>query len=766
MQTIFKTASSHPWLALSLVLLITIGLTPGIKRLEVDASLKPLLSGTDPRASYLIDIQENFGERPQMIALVHSPELFIPETLSTVKEYAAELAAIDGVEETSSIFNIVVPVNRRGAVIGGRILDGIPKDSEALLEKRRELLENSLISGNIINKTGDTIAILLFLEPESSVEKNHERILLRMDEVRGKYLTRLPDSIILRFFGIPLIKSTVWKRINWDMLVLGPVSVLVIGLLIYFFYRSFSAVFIPLVTGVTSAIATLGFMGCAGYSINVFLSIIIVLILVLGCTEDLHILSEFRKEISGGIDKLSAIRNIGKTSGRALLLTSATTTLSFFSIAFSDIVGLRTFAISCTFGMAINFLFTILANPAILSLLPAPTAGSDTGKVKVKVLEFLETGLIQLFLNHRKETLTLLAVFIVLAAIGAMKIEIDTNYFQFAPRKSEVIEAKEQFSKHFGPAGYITVTFETNEKNGILKPENLKDLYKLNEFLETEFGRTFGYIDFLNEYQKVTGKPAPRSESLPDPTDIAAFAAVMPSAVIRQYLDFDRSRTAIRLKIDPPGSKGTLEAESRILNFSRTHLGNDLDIKLTGEKVVIHQLSDFVTRQLFGNLVLLFIVSALLMSIFIRSFTQGLIFIFPNLIPMAAIFGGMGWLGIPLNLGTCPVLLVAFGIAVDDTIHFMMRYNLEIGRTSSVETAVSRSLSRELHPIVATSVVVAGGYLVITLSPSPINQDIGILYVIGSISALIADLVFTPILLRAYGNFSVSRARGKLSTIM
>jgi uncharacterized protein len=745
MKAIFTWSSRRPFFALLAALVITLVLATGLPSLTIDASLKPLLSGDDPRVTYLEEVTVNFGHRPYVVALMHSPALFEAATLSRLRDYSDALGKIEGVVEAASIFTTTVLAERGGVIGGARALEKIPDDSGSLLEKQRELLGNSLLRGNFINDKGDALALYLFLEPENAAGRNHEKILSRMHEVREEYATLLPGTVELKFIGIPVTKASVWESIRMDLTVLGPIALVVISILIFLFYRSAGAVCIPFLTGLFSAIATLGFMGHAGFAINVFLSIIVVLILVLGCTEDLHILSEYRKEIESGSAKLDAIANIGIASGRAFFLSAATTSLSFLSIAFTEVTGLRNFAVSCAFGMAVNFLITILVAPAMLALLPQPTARS--GGMIAGLLAGLERKVNVLVTSHRKTLYVTFAVFLAVLGLGAFRMEIDTNYLNFSPKDSDVIETHDYFSRHFGGACFLMITCETGEKRGVFKPENLAAICRFHEFLEKEYGATFGYLNFLQEHRALREAVPLSPGEVPDHDEVAAMISSVPARVLDKFIDFDRSRIITRLKFDPPGSKDTMELESRIEAFAKEHLPPTMKVRLTGEKAVIDQLSDLVTRHIFANLSVLCLFSALLIALFLRSLRQGLLSILPNLFPVAAIFGGMGWLGIPLSLGTCPVAIVAFGVAVDDTIHFFVRYNTERGLGISVRDAVSRSIHREFHPVIATSVTLIGGFLVIVLSPSPVNREVGVLFIIGAVAALIAELFLTPLLL-------------------
>jgi len=485
MKFLFTWSSSHPRKALALAVVFSLSLGSGAAFLRVDASMEHLLSTEDARVQYLNEVRENFGEKPLILAVVRTPDLFAPETLLILKSCADELSKIPGVADSSSLFNALLPKSRGRALVAEPALPPLPASREVLKDRQKTLLENSLVRGNLLSETGNALAILLFLEPEKG--PNHEKILEQMKAVQFRILAQLPASTEFDLLGVPLVKTEAQKHIHWDLEKLAPVSLLVIGLFIFLFYRSLTAVLLPLLTGVLSVIATLGFMGFAGYQISIFLSTIVVLILVLGCTEDLHILAEYLLGSEEGKDKLTAIQSIGATAGTALVLTSATTVLSFVTIAFTEIVGLRDFAVSCAFGMAVNFLITILVVPAMLSILPPPRVANLHGKRGF--LARMEKLIVGLFLNHRKAVLIVLGAVLLVTGLGISKLETNTNYLRFFSPDSPVVAAYRRFSKDFGGASYVTVTVETNQRNGISRPENLKKLALLHDFLTRDSGK-------------------------------------------------------------------------------------------------------------------------------------------------------------------------------------------------------------------------------------------------------------------------------------
>lgn len=745
MKRILEWAGNHPGMAMALALVFSLGLSTGIVHLRIDASLAALISGEDPRIRYLENAVENFEEHPRILILIHSPDLFSPSVLASVKNFCDGIAGIPGVLQVNSLFNQTSPVNRRGYVYAEPLLPVVPANPPELAAKKRALLENGIVRGHLLNGRGDALAVMVSIEKEDSGGGNHTAILSRIGEKQEETFEKLPASVRVSISGVPVTKAAIWQRILWDILVLGPVSLLVIGAVIFLFYRSLAAVLLPILTGALSALATLGFMGYAGYSINVFLSIIIVLVVVLGCTEDLHILSEFRRHVGEGCNTRDAIRRTGESAGRPLLLTSGTTTLGFLSLALTDLSGLRAFAISCSFGMAANFLVTILLVPAVLALLPK--GARSPSRIRSPLIERFGVILSRIQVRHRSSVIFVALLFLGVSAAGALRLRINSDYHRFCPRTGGPVEAHAFFKEHFGGGTMLLVVLETGASRGILEPGNFAALLRLQAYLDHEGANPFGYVTFVNESLRGLGKPLLDPSKPPAPAQLAGIASSLPPELFREFIDFDASRTAIRVQINAPESTETAAFEKRLDDFVKANLPTGLEVGVTGEKAIIDRLSDSVARKLFGNLVFLAVVTALLIALFAGSLKQGLLSMVPNLFPLAAIFGAMGWLDIPLALGTCPVALVAFGIAVDDTIHYLLRYKRERASGRSAKAAAEAALRHELHPIVATSAVIAGGFLVLMLSPAPINFDIALLFLISTAVALFADLLVMPLIL-------------------
>jgi hypothetical protein len=352
--------------------------------------------------------------------------------------------------------------------------------------------------------------------------------------------------------------------------------------------------------------------------------------------------------------------------------------------------------------------------------------------------------------------LALLALMLAGAGLGVSRLEVNTDYLRFFRDDSEIVQSYRRFYEAFGGANYLTVTAETGEINGFENHARLAKLRQFQDSLAPECGHPIGYLDLLDEYLAASPPTATGPDGLPTLETLRAFRKRVPREVLKPFLDYDGSRTAIRLRIHAPTSEDVLRLETRILELAGAAFGSDIEVRVAGDLLVIGRLCERVTAKLFTNLVILSLTVAFLIGLSVRSPAIGLLAILPNLFPVLITLGAMGWLGIPMSVGTFPVTLVAFGVTVDDTIHLLARHHLERKRGGTVIDAVSRGLSRELRPVLATSIIVAAGYLVMMLSPFRVNAEVGLLFAIAMLSGVVADLVLTPILLARFDR-SMSR---------
>lgn len=731
---LFHFAFQRPLLSLATAGILLAVCAPGIPRLRTEPALESLTNADLPAVRFHKEVRANFQHSANMVVVARGTEIFSAESVELLRRFESDLSSLEGVEKVQSLFSVPVLVETRHGNLVEPLLRNPNPDPEFLAYAREKAIDSPLLRDHFVNTDATATSLALTISnPEVYPEKAKtaaEEIVRLVDQANS---TAEPE---LRFYelGFPSGNAELLDLLRKDTLLLVPVAFLVVGATIFFFYRSWIAVLLPLLTGSLSILSTLGLMGYADIPINILLYTIALLILVLGCTEDLHLLSEYREGIRDGLTEEQIFHRLARFTGRALFLTSLTTFLGFVSIAFTPLESLRDFAISLAAAMVLNFFFTALVVPAILRLLPRSSSFRKENRKGTS----LPDGLIPSILRRRGRISVLFGAFFLLFLVGASRLEVDTDVLNFFPGDSRTRVHQEMFRSDFGGSASFVVVVETHQPDGVFDPDVEKGLEEFQAGLERSFDGVLGFAD-------------PRREFRPIRTEIesAAFAGVAsPDAFMRpNFVDFDASRAAFYLRTDNRSSRHLRESEESINALASRILPEHCSVGITGERIVLAKLSDSVSKQLLINLGILAVITAVSIAIFLKSTLLGFLSILPNAFPVIATFGLMGWLGFPFSIGTFPVVIIAFALAVDDTIHLLARFST-LARTETKNVNHSlRALREETHPVLATSVTLCLGYLVVTASEIPLHREISLLFTFAVLMALLADLLLTPTLL-------------------
>jgi hypothetical protein len=747
-QRLFHHSIAHPWVSIGVGVALALALGTGILKLRIDNSTSGMFPTNDPEVDYWHNVQANFTPDPDLVAIVRSGELFEPETLREVRQLAARFAEVSGVREARSLFSIEAMRSETLAYRGqtfNRLVPAPLLDPNTAVDPtalRDSIRSDPLLRGIFINEAGTAMAIHLFLnQPGENDGAFDERTVAALEEVIESFGGGPASDAYL--FGRTFVKAAVTEAIWRNLIVLVPIAIGVVALLILVFFRAPMVVPIPLITGGLSVLATLGLMGTLGIALNPISSTVVVLMLVIGCSEDIHLISEYALGIRNGLSQLEAVRAIGPSVGLAALLATLTTSLGFLAIVPNPIPQLREFALVCAVGVPINFVLTILMVPSFLRLLPVPWSFHARSDARPPLTSQVTAFLLPLI--HRR--IPVFAAFLllsILAALGISRLEINTDYLRFFPSESFVNSTAERFSRDLGGTSAFSVAIETGRDRGVYQLDSLRQLTEFSDQLKARFTHSLGVTDLI---RKVL---AERTESpdLPASQDeLDAVTTLIPRFLLEPVVDHDGSRALIRVRSAHSGSEGLRADEETVRQLARDLLPPGFEVRTTGEILLLHRFADQVAGQLAQGLLLLLAAILVVFLITFRSFRFCSIGILSNIFPALVTLGFMGWTGIPLSLGTFCIAIIALGISTDDSIHFLVRYQHEIQSGCEPATALTNTFTKELRPIVLTTIALTAGFLVLGFSSLLLHREAAVVYAVAFLAALVADLLLLPSLL-------------------
>lgn len=747
MQRTISFAAHHPLSVLALLLALTLGAVSQLDRLSIHISAQSMMLEGDPERLALEQARAQFGSSNSIAVVISSPELWQPQRLEQVRALQEALAALPFVEQVDSLFTVKESLDEEGVILFRPYLDAIPQSAEAVAERQQAALANPFVADNLLSRDGQSMALNLRLPDRLSVEDGEisaaiERLLAPQ---RG-------DFTELFAVGLPQVRAGISEHLLMDQRTLLPLSLATLILVMALTLRRLRSAVVPLFTAGLSVIWSMGLMAALGVPLGVMTSIVPALLVVVGSTEDIHLLSAYQVALAQGQPRPQAIRQMGEHTGLAILLTFVTTYLGFLSIALNDISLLREFGLIASTGLLFNFVITLLALPAMVSLWGACEAGSEAslrGSGYRRLADWIYLHVVR----YRRGVIVVTLLIIAISLYGASRLEVNNDLLDYFPEEAPIKRDAEFLHQELAGMQSFAVILDGEIEGTFLKVRYLQELQRLQLFLDESglFDKSLSFADFVGllhhvfeGYELIAGEPLGLPEEDAILNDYMLF---IDSEDFRPYASEDLSQTRIWVRHNISSSKALKQAVEQIEAFVAAEIDPGLHVSITGEAILNKRAADRMAAGQAESLAFMVAVIFMIVSLLFLDPRAGALAVVPNVIPIVILFGVMGFVGIPLNTGTAMVAAIAIGICVDDTMHVLVRFNKEMGHHPHASDAVRATLREEARPIMSTTLALGAGFLVMGLSSFPPVVHFGLLSALVILLALLANFVITPVLL-------------------
>lgn len=736
----------HPFIAFLFALLITLFFASKLPQIKIDTSANSLIIKDSPEAHFYEESKKKFGDDNTLSIIYKASDVFNTAILQSIEDLTYETEEIDGVTRVISLFTVNnLNADEDGFLNTDALIPQLPETEKELAQIRENALANDLIHGEVVNTTGTVAAIQLSIRDRPDDPLFSFELAQKIESLLEDERDKLGDGVELYQIGNLIIANTMMTYIQHDMGLVIPLSLAVIFIVLFGFFRSVMTVILPMVTGGCSIVVTLGIMALLDFAINPISLIVPSLLLIIGSTEDIHILAEYEEGIRSLKEKTAAIKHMAMRTGLVVFFTAFTTFAGFITLGPNPIPIISEFGIATGLGIIANFILTLLIAPPLLSRVSIPKSFLET---KEPFLHGVSDYLVTFVLNQRKLISIFCVVFIVLSSTAATFIVSDSNYLNFFREDAPIRKLVDDVNKNLSGANAFFVVIDTQELNGVRQSNNLQAIAKLTDYLDKRYEKVISYDRFIRKTNQEMNGGDTNFFTIPDENElISQYTLLMQPSSLERFVDFDFQYACIIVRTDMVGSAQLNEELAEIQQFIDTELPSRLNVNITGGSVLVAKASDQISNELIFNLLLMSVVIFFVISTLFISFKAGLLAMIPNSIPVIGTFGVMGLLGIPLSTGTFPIVVIALGIAVDDTIHFMVNLAEEMKHTSNNEVAVAATIRHEFKPILSTSAALIIGFWALMPAEFGSISEFGFLSGIAILLALIADLVVTPVLL-------------------
>ncbi len=746
MNRILTLAARRPWVILLLLLAASLLAVSRLGDLQVKVSVKGMMERGTPAWETLQKAQATFGSDSILVLFLADGQLFTPRGLAAVKRMLDGVRDVPGVSRVTSLFSIRNLKEEDGYITSKPYIETLPETIEQAEAIRDEALDNPLLVNSLIAGDGSAMAVNLVFEDDGSDPAFAQNFSAAIEA----HLAPLREQFDQAFqIGSPTIRAALSERILEDQRTLLPLSVLVLLLTLALSLRRLSGAMLPMLTAGLSVLWTLGFMAWMGIPVNVMTSIVPALIVVIGSTEDIHLLSEYFNGLDAGKRGMKAIGHMADHMGVTVLLTFITTYLGFLSIALNDVQLLYQFGLVASTGLLFNFLITVVLIPLFLRAFGARIRTGKREQQQPGLYARIAVWLMHWVLRRRWLVLAAVSLMALLALIGAGKLRVNNNAMDFLEPSSVVHAQAREVHERLSGIHTFSIVVDGRIQGTFKQLHYLRQLEQIQAHIDTleALDKSFSLVDFVKLINR-TMEGYPEALELPEADDILReYLLFIKHDSISQYVSQDFSSAKILVRHDIGDSEQLNALVAQLEEFVAQNVDDSLKVEITGNSILSNKAVDSMARGQLHSLVLLGGVILLLITILFVNFKAGLVALLPNLFPVLVLFGVMGFVGIPLDSGTGMVAAIALGICVDDTMHAMSRYNQALKEHGDQMLALQATMSSEAVPIFTTSLALSAGFGVLALSSFAPVAHFGMLSAMVILLALFATFVITPLLL-------------------
>ena len=760
MEAFARWLVRHPLFIVGAHLLATVVLGAYALHIRIESSIESILPAGDPEVSYYESVRATFGSDDVGVIGVRAENLFAAATLEKVARVTDAVSRVAGVERVLSITNAVDPAN--DVFKPPPLLPHIPPSPDEVTALKHKLTSTPLYGKNLVADDFKGAAINVFFKNLTDAEYADL-------DVDGKIRAVLAgESGPERFFytGAGHLKQSAVDMMRRDLFRFTPIALALVLIVLWLSFWSVRGVVLPIVSVLLALVWTLGVMVLAGKAITLGTFVLPPLLIVIGNSYAIHVMARYYEQVDAGAQPPDLVVRAFQRVCLPLLISALTVAIGFGSLMVNRITAIWDLGLFAVVGVLCLTVTSLGFIPAALQLLSAEGRTGRTGKVSPRLSQAL-TALAHWAYASRRAILWGAAVIAVLALTGTRRIRVDSDFLYYFDPDSEVRIANEMINQHIVGSNPFSLVIEGAQPGTIRRWEVLKLIKDLQGFLQIQPGITssISIVDYLELLESGLNKSGDNDVLLDDqgrvvaPLEVKTFwedpARLSPAleimsaspttfkAIVTQ--DFRAANVLVRTKLT--GSRVIEDTLARIRAYIAEHFPADLHVHPTGSLVLLSgTTSDIVTGQI-ESLSLALGVIFVVMSLMFLSAKVGFLAILPNVLPIVIFFGAMGWLGILLNQGTSLIAAIALGIAVDSTIHYMARLNLELQGETDQAAAMARTLRAVGVPIVYATVALFFGFLTFAFSSFVPIQSFGILAGVTLLTSLATNLVLLPALL-------------------
>jgi predicted RND superfamily exporter protein len=731
-----------------------IALAAGGKNLVFTNDYRYFFSEDNPQLLEFETLQNTYTKNDNIYIMLEPKQgdVFNKEFLAALKELTEASWQVPYSIRVDSITNFQHTYAESDDLIVLDLVDKAEELSDADISYIKQVaLSEPLLVHRLVSASSDAVGVNITIElPGKNEITEGPEVVHFAREMVAKFEQENPE-INVYTTGIVIMNNAFPEASIKDMQSLIPLAFLAIIIGLVFFLKSLTGTVITVIVIIFSIMAGMGIAGWMGFKLTPPSASAPTMILTLAVADCVHFFTTFLNSMRSGMNKHAAIKESLRINVHPIFLTSLTTVIGFLSLNFSDVPPFRDLGNITAIGVTFAFILSVFFLPAITAILPFKVKQRMDGKTILmqKLADFVVS-------NSRVLLWSMGAVIFIFIAIIPLN-DVNDRFVEYFDESVEFRQHSDYVSEKLTGLYTVDISLQANESGGINKPEFIASMNEFSEWLRAQ--PEVVHVNSVSDTYKRLNKNMHGDDesfySLPDNRELAAqylllYELSLPYGLdLNNQVNIDKTSTRISVTVDTLSTKQMLEFEDNTREWVKNNT-QDINMVASSPAVIFSHLAvRNIYSMIIGTMIALALISVILIFA-LRSFKLGILSLAPNILPIGVAFGVWAIFDSEIGLALSIVAGMTLGIVVDDTVHFMSKYlRAKREKNLSARDAVRYAFENVGTALLVTTLVLAAGFMVLSLSSFELNSAMGLLTAITIVIALIIDFLFLPPLLIA-----------------
>lgn len=632
-------------------------------------------------------------------------------------------------------------------------------ESQAEVDSIKEVIENlAMYDGLLFNSEKHSTMMLITLDDEHANLAVRRELTDALTLLLNEYSNA--HNVEIHISGMPYIREMTTQKMVKEIVGFTALSILVAGLILFLFFRSWRPLVSVVAIVLLSVIYMFGIMALLDFDVTILTGVLPPLLIIIGVENSIFMLNKYHREYDACHDKMQALKNVIVRIGPANFLTNTTTAVSFASFIITRNGLLVPFGILASVCIMLTYVMTMVLLPTFFSYQKKPE-GKLVNYMNNPRINYIMDKVSVFVLSKKRYVYAVLAVLLTVCVIGALRISTSGRVVDDIAKSDKLYKDIMFFEENVGGVMPFEISIDTRKPKGIMNAAFVRKVQQLEDTLALypEFSEPLSIAEVVKFARQGFYNGKRDQFKIPSNNEFGFIMKYMPETkggempnIVTQYMDKEMQCTRVSVQMANVTTP-KIDSISRSLKpqIDKIFPKEKYDVVMTGSAMVTLQGTNYLIVNLSHSLLLAFIVIALLMTITFHKFKMVVISLIPNLIPLLFTAGVMGYCGIPLKMSTILVFSIALGISVDNTIHYLARYRLQMKMNNyDIKKSVMAAILETGPSMIYSASILICGFLIFAFSSFGGTKIVGFLVPFTLLIALITNILVLPALVLTF----------------